>query len=136
MNGKRPFALINSFSSGAETESVIDDSIDEDEDDKYGVLYVSPLGRRFEGCTIIDQFQDGNGNVHRMAKFPVVQTGKNMKKRARVQPCKDCGRETTVFCVECNKPFCHSYGNHGHGRTCFHQHIPTHSCARLSSIGL
>ena len=127
--------LESTSSSEADSESIDDTTLDEDDVIK-GVTYVSPLGRRFEGCTIIQAITDGNGNNHSMAKFPVVQTGQNMKKRARVQPCADCSKETTLFCVECNKPFCHSFSSHGHKRKCFYDHIPTCSCDRLSSTAL
>ena len=136
MDRKRTLlGLDTSSSSEAETESIDDTSFDEDDVVK-GITYVSPLGRRFEGCTLIQTIVDGNGNSHAMAKFPVIQTGRSMKKRARVQPCAECGKETTLFCVDCNKPFCHSFGSHGHGRKCFHDHIPTRSSDRLSSTAL
>ena len=97
------------------------------------ITFVSHLGRKFEGCIVLDKFTDGNGDIHRLAKFPIAVSGKKMKRRSRVQPCSVCGKETTMFCVDCNKPFCHSLGDNGHGRECFRQHIPTRSCSRLST---
>ena len=128
---KRTILGSDVLSSDVETESIDDTS--SHEEDVMGITFVSALGRRFEGCTKIRAFTDGNGSNHTIAKFPIIQTGQAMKRRARVQPCWECGKETTLFCVECKKPFCHSFGSHGHGRKCFQDHIPTRSCDRLSS---
>lgn len=122
------------------TETFVGQSVDDDSSSDgckvptSEVTYVSSLGRKFEKCIVLDKFVDGNGQVHHLAKFPVAVSGKNKKRRTKVQPCNACGKECTMFCVQCNKPFCHSFGSHGHGRRCFDGHIPKRSSTRLSTL--
>ena len=103
----------------------------EHEEDK--IVYFTGAGKRIGKCVVIETHMDGNGNEHTLAKFPIVQTGLKQKKRTMVQPCDTCGRESTMFCVDCGIPYCFSKGIRGHGRTCFQQHIPTRMSNRQKS---
>jgi len=42
-------------------------------------------------CRPVEMYRDGNGLMHTLAKFPVVQTGKKKKRRSRVQSYVVCG---------------------------------------------
>ena len=125
-------------SEGIETVSTEDGDQDKDEMDEQDnsftdITYSTPAGKCINKCTSIKLFKDGNGGRHTLAKFPVVQTGKNKKKRARVQSCSICSKETTMFCMECGEAFCYSYGGNGHGRKCFQHHVPTRTCIRIAT---
>ena len=89
-------------------------------------------GVTIDGCKPLDVIMDGNGFSHTVTRFPVIQTGLRQKKRARVQACACCKKETTVFCHECGVPYCYSKGNNGHGRKCFHRHVPARRCRRVN----
>ena len=103
--------------------------------DKDGLTYTTKAGKHIDGCKVISTFKDGNGQLHTLCKFPVVQTGKRLKKRARVQNCSTCSKESTFFCFECEKAFCYSEDNNtkGHGRRCFKHHVPSRSSSRFST---
>ena len=87
--------------------------------------YMTNNGKRIDNCKRIDTKIDGNGNLHTLARFPVVQTGQKQKRRALVQKCNTCGKDSTMFCFECGICYCHSKGNSGHGRKCFQHHVPS-----------
>ena len=62
-------------------------------------------------CTPVQTVLDGNGMEHTLERFPVVMTGSKKKRRARVQSCFICGRQSTMFCVQCKKLFCYIMNN-------------------------
>ena len=115
-------------SSSEDDDANLQKSSDEEEnyndDINNNLQYITNAGRVIKGCKPVKRFVDGNENIHTLAKFPIVQTGKNMKKRARVQSCKTFGKETTMFCVECGAAYCYSDNGNGHGRKCFCDHLP------------
>ena len=83
---KRKFSVLDQSSSEDSSTSTItlpwDENQDirkEDEDEDVGVTYIMMSGKRIEGCTPVEEFVDGNGKVHTLSKFPIVQTG--MKKK-------------------------------------------------------
>ena len=104
-----------------------------DSDNEKGLTFTTIAGKEIEGCRHVITYTDGNGCNHALCKFPVVQTGKNKKKRSRVQSCYTCGKETTYFCYECQKGFCYCLSDKGHGRKCFTNHVPSRTSARLST---
>ena len=112
------------------------DSINEVEDKKgHGLTFTTKIGRKIKGCKLITTYKDGNGKLHTLCKFPVIQTGKNMKKRSRVQNCSACGKESTFFCLECQKAYCYCEddNSNGHGRRCFKHHVPSRTSSRFST---
>ena len=98
-----------------------------------GYYFVTSAGNRIERCKVLTTHKDGNGNMHALCKFLVIQTGKNMKKRSRVQNCKHCSKETTFFCFECQHAYCNCMSDKGHGRKCFIDHFPSRSSTRFLS---
>ena len=112
------------------------ESIDEVNDKEgHGLTFETKIGRKIKGCKLITTYKDGNGNLHTLCKFPVIQTGRNMKKRSRIQSCKTCGKESTFFCFECQKAFCYCEDDNakGHGRRCFKHHVPSRTSSRFST---
>lgn len=89
------------------------EEINNDEGD--GLAFLTNGGRLIEGCKVVNSFKDGNGGIHTLCKFPVIQTGKNMKKRSRVHACESCSKETAYFCYECKNAFCYCKKGSGHG---------------------
>ena len=89
-------------------------------------------GATIDGCKPVDVIMDGYGKAHTVTRFPIVQTGLKQKKRARVQACACCKKETRIFCHECGVAYCYSKGNDGHGRKCFQRHIPSRTCRRIN----
>ena len=102
-----------------------------EEANNNGLTYITNGGTELKGCKVVSTFKDGNGSIHTLCKFPVVQTGKKMKRRCRVQPCDVCCKETTYFCFECKKSFCYCEKDRGHGRKCFRHHVPTRTSSRI-----
>ena len=102
-----------------------------DSDNEKGLTFTTIAGKEIEGCKHVITYTDGNGCNHALCKFPVVQTGKNKKKRSRVQSCYTWRKETTYFCYECQKGFCYCLSDKGHGRKCFTNHVPSRTSARL-----
>jgi len=96
--------------------------------------YVNKHGKRINGCMLVDTFMDGNGRVHSLTRFPIVVTGKKQKRRAMVQRCDACGKDTTMFCNECGLPYCYSSGNSGHGRKCFQHHVPSRRQRNIQNV--
>ena len=90
-----------------------------------GFIYNNGKHRPIHGCIKVDEFQDGNGGWHTLASFPVVSSGRNKKKRRRTQACNTCGKQTTWFCIECNKLYFKQglKKSKDHGRTCYTKHI-------------
>ena len=131
--------LTYTFSEDSSTTATLPSDITNDtaegeqEEEDNNLTYVMMSGRRIEQCIPIKEFIDGNGMKHTLAKFPVIQTGIKQKKQARVQVCRACSKETTMFCFECGKPLCFSVDGRGHGRLCFQEHIPRRSSGRISS---
>lgn len=100
------------------------------------LIYDDGTHRPIEGCEIITIEKDGNGKKHSLARFPVVTTGRSKKKRRRTQPCHECSKATTWFCVQCNKPYCKRVmtKTKDHGRNCFHDHIPNRMSFRMTDV--
>ena len=86
-------------------------------------------------CIPVRDYIDVNGDTHTMAKFPVVESRDKKRRRTMVKNCDMCGKAATVFCHQCQKPFCCSLcpNSTGHGRKCFHNHLPNRSSTRNSS---
>ena len=121
-------AISRMDSTSSEDTTVTDDSTQiqhENETIDNDITYISASGREYHGCLLIDTILDGKGCEHRLGKFPVIESGlKQKKRRARVQQCYLCGKETTMFCIDCNAAYCYSDNFHGHGRKCFQRHLP------------
>ena len=83
-------------------------------------------------CVIVRNFEDENGCIHGLAKFPVVIGATSGKKRGLVKQCDVCKKLTTCFCACCMKPLCYSFTNK-HSRTCFVDHIPNRTSVRISN---
>ena len=95
--------------------------------------YKTNTGVHINNCKPIDVIMNGNGDAHTLTRFVVIQMGSKQKRRARVQQCRKCGKETTMFCNECGVSYCYSRGNNGHGRKCFQRHIPARTCVQINS---
>ena len=95
--------------------------------------YKTNTGVCINNCKPIDVIMDGI-EAHTLMRFAVVQKGSKQKRRARVQQCSECGKETTMFCNECGVPYCYSRGNNGHGNKCFQRHIPARTFVRINSL--
>ena len=129
---KRTLTFEPNLDEGEEDEEDMDINTVHDteirEDDVTGpptYCYITKHGKRIDNSRRIDTKIDGNGNLHTLVRFPVVQTGKKQKKRALVQKCDSCGKDSTMFCYECGICYCYSKGNSGHGRKCFQHHVPS-----------
>ena len=136
MGRKREYSILNGRSGDEEsdiTSTLSSDNSHDVDDVEVGLVYTMPCGKKIQDCTLIKKFVDYDGKVHTLAKFPVIQTGLKQKKRCRVQQCRVCKKETTMFCFECGKPFCFSENGRGHGRKCFHEHIPSRTSSRIST---
>ena len=108
---KRLYSILDSASGdGDETVSTItlptDINVEKKNDDAISYLLLS--GKRINNCMPVKEFLDGNGNLHTLAKFPIIQTGLKQKKRSIVQSCHTCKKESTMFCVQCGQAFCFS----------------------------
>ena len=128
----------NAFLDGSDVQDDADidindnESIENTNDAKCdGLSFITNGGNEVKGCKVISTYKDGNGNLHTLCKFPVVQTGERKKKRSRVQPCKTCSKESMYFCFECMKSFCYCEKGKGHGRRCFIKHVPTRTSSRF-----
>ena len=51
--------------------------------------YDDGRGKVINNCTFIKDYIDGNGNNHRLAKFPVI-IGKNGRRRSMIKLCDCC----------------------------------------------
>ena len=105
-------------------------SVDGVYDGEYS--FITSVGNRIDKCREVMTCKDGNGCNHSLCKFPVIQTGEKMKKRSKVQNCSICSKETTFFCFQCQKAYCYSFSDKGHGRKCFMDHVPSRTSSRLS----
>ena len=90
-------------------------SVEGTSDGEYS--FMTSVGYRIDKCREVMTVKDGNDNNHLLCKFPVIQTGtgKKMKKRSNVQNCSICAKQTTFFCFHCQKPYCYSLSDKGHG---------------------
>jgi len=123
---KRRTQIENEFSNSdsemnTEDEDGHGNALDDEMNNKYA-MYDDGRGKVVKYCTRVRDFTDGNGNVHGLAKYPVM-IGKNNRRRGMVKQCHTCKKLTTCFCVKCMKPLCYSIINK-HSRRCFADHIP------------
>ena len=119
---------------GGELDSVAEDAdVMEVGEDEQFATFDNGKGNVITRCIIIKDFQDGDGRIHRVAKFPVVTSATNGRKRGIVKQCDTCSKLTTCFCTCCMKPLCYSFTNK-HTRTCFIDHIPHRRSVRITHV--